>query len=543
MNEPKHMGKRLPRRKPKVAAPEIYVEDLMHAARKLADHAHPDVVMQILTEDYKVEKVNDVPADKRQKLMETFAENLELSVEELQKLVKALRGTADIISIEALQAAYDKVAEAGRYADLGRYVLRRFNVSWTKESGDDLSTIAQDKRQQFIDLCNTVVQVIEADPELNKFLSKTDTEFYFTQGLANGTWTADQLIGYSPELRRRVIREEKMQIERDHANAEGLPLIIKSDDLDITTPKRPWPIEGMIPDGGYVIIYGDPSTYKSYLALDLALTLANEHETWLDGREVCVSGGDVLYVASEGYETLLSRIKAWKDGRNVEKYSPWLKEYPDSFRGVRTTDAMPKVIGNGFDDLVTVMKDISPDWSAVVLDTLRGALGPDIGERSDTAGPAMKAAVDKIRQAFGCPVIVTHHKTKYGNEEAGTNHFRADADAMFDMGVKGNRIELKSVKFRDAPLWRKPLIFTPKQVEGHGNIVLALAKNVAADPELAKIEAALATLEPGTYTLSTAASMIAGGTGISEQRLRKIKLRESKFYQDGKIIIPASEAG
>ena len=129
------------------------------------------------------------------------------------------------------------------------------------------------------------------------------------------------------------------------------------------------------------------------------------------------------------------------------------------------------------------MKCISPCWSAVVLDTLRGALGPDIGERSDTAGPAMKAAVDKIRQAFGCPVIVTHHKVKYGNEEAGTNHFRADADAMFDMSVKGNRIELKSVKFRNAPPWRKPLICTPKQVEGHDNIVLALAENGVADPQ------------------------------------------------------------
>ena len=140
-------------------------------------------------------------------------------------------------------------------------------------------------------------------------------------------------------------------------------------------------------------------------------------------------------------------------------------------------------------------------------------------------------------------MIVTHHKTKYGNEEAGTNHFRADADAMFDMSVKGNKIELRSVKFRDAPLWRKPLILTPKQVEGHDNIVLTLAEKGVADPELAKIEAAIATLDPNTYTLSTVASMIAGGTGISAQRLRKIKLRKSKFFSEGKITIPTSEAG
>ena len=379
-------------------------EDLMHAASKLAEDMHPDVVMQILTEDYGVEKVTDVSADRRQQLMETFAENLKLPVEELQKLVKALRRTGeqiaeDTISDEALQTAFDNVPTR---CELEHYIGDRFNCPFGNESGEyrhDLSTIAQGKRQQFIDLCDAAEKICEADPKFDEFLIETEAQFCFIQGLAGGTWNADQLIGYKPDHRRRVIREEKIQIERDHANAKGLPLIIGSDDLDITTPKRAWPIEGMIPDGGYVIIYGDPGTFKSYVALDLALTLANDHNTWLDGRKVCLNGEDVLYVASEGYGTLSSRIKAWKDGRNVEKYSSYLKEYPDSFRGVRTTDAMPKVIGNGFDDLVDVMKGISPDWSAVVLDTLRGALGSEIGERSDTAGPAVKAAVDKIRQA------------------------------------------------------------------------------------------------------------------------------------------------
>ena len=69
----------------------------------------------------------------------------------------------------------------------------------------------------------------------------------------------------------------------------------------------------------YYLRRAEAGTYKSYLALDLALTLANDHGTWLDGREISRNGDNVLYVASEGYDTLISSINAWKDGRNVAK--------------------------------------------------------------------------------------------------------------------------------------------------------------------------------------------------------------------------------
>ena len=59
------------------AEPTISDEDLMRAASELSSKTDPNVVMEILTEDYGVEKVNDVPADKRQELLDEFARNME----------------------------------------------------------------------------------------------------------------------------------------------------------------------------------------------------------------------------------------------------------------------------------------------------------------------------------------------------------------------------------------------------------------------------------------------------------------------------------
>ena len=64
-------------RRAKTEKPAISDEDLMRAASELAAKTDPNVVMEILTEDYGVEKVNDVPADMRQILLDEFARNME----------------------------------------------------------------------------------------------------------------------------------------------------------------------------------------------------------------------------------------------------------------------------------------------------------------------------------------------------------------------------------------------------------------------------------------------------------------------------------
>ena len=99
------------------------------------------------------------------------------------------------------------------------------------------------------------------------------------------------------------------------------------------------------------------------------------------------------------------RIDAWVAERNDgEKLSNFL-----------TLGKMPLVGTDGFDRLIRQMQTAGKFFNLVVLDTVRGALGSELHERHPSAGPALKAEVDKIRYGLQCPVLLVHHKIKTGD--------------------------------------------------------------------------------------------------------------------------------
>ncbi len=336
----------------------------------------------------------------------------------------------------------------------------------------------------------------------------------------------------SPEEQRR----EEFAQERREATNDGLPYLVRQSDMQHALPKLTWAIDGLIPEQGYCMLYGTSGHYKTYLALDIALSIGAGHDTWRDGRAINCSGYPVLYVASEGYSGLQGRVDAWiaerNDGIQLDNFL--------------TLDQMPLVQGDGFDRLISQMRAGSDFYDLVVLDTVRGALGSELNERNPAAAPALKSAVDKIRYGFQCPVLLLHHTVKYGDDEAGTNAFRGDADAMLHIRSR-KTIELIASKFRDAPRWTKPLRFQTRKVEGHDNIVLDCTAETPVAPETTAqnnaIDAALMQLEPGEYSLRETAKLIAPAVPFTENTLRQRKLPASKFYRDGKIVVPASEAG
>jgi hypothetical protein len=72
-------------------------------------------------------------------------------------------------------------------------------------------------------------------------------------------------------------------------------------------PPPEWLIDGLVPQDGLVVLYGEPAAGKSFLALDWALSIATG-VPWL-GREV--KQGEVVYVYAEGVRGLTQRVTAW----------------------------------------------------------------------------------------------------------------------------------------------------------------------------------------------------------------------------------------
>ena len=70
-----------------------------------------------------------------------------------------------------------------------------------------------------------------------------------------------------------------------------------------------WLIEHWIEQGTLAVLVGPEGSYKSFLAIDWALSIASESK-WQGCQ---VSPGKVLYIAGEGRTGVIRRMQGWCD--------------------------------------------------------------------------------------------------------------------------------------------------------------------------------------------------------------------------------------
>ena len=128
-----------------------------------------------------------------------------------------------------------------------------------------------------------------------------------------------------------------------------------------------WQIAGVIPEKSFGYIYGASNTFKTFLALDMALSVAYGR-SW-QGRPV--KQGTVAYILGEGQGAFASRVRCWRQARGLsDRDAPFYT----IFRPIRFTDP------NDLGQLIAAIDGaaVRPDW--VFVDTVQrnfGAGDPD----------------------------------------------------------------------------------------------------------------------------------------------------------------------
>jgi len=161
-------------------------------------------------------------------------------------------------------------------------------------------------------------------------------------------------------------------------------------------------IRRLLGENSLAVIYGPPSSGKTFFATDMGLRIAWGGE-WF-GRSVL--RGAVLYVAAEGSRGLENRIAAFK-----KQYAP-----PGDLPFVvvpATMDLGPN--GSDVERVIAAAEHVATTTGhpvrLIVVDTLaRAMVGGD-----DSAGLDMGAAIrncDRIREATGATVLLVHHSGK-----------------------------------------------------------------------------------------------------------------------------------
>lgn len=240
------------------------------------------------------------------------------------------------------------------------------------------------------------------------------------------------------ELERRH-RDEMRQREFDHDEASRFDRFDSTamDLAGLATLEPPPPLihDNVLYQGTTAWLVGASGTYKSFLALDWALSIAYGH-AWLDRHEV--EHGSVLYIAGEGLAGLSKRVAAWQQWRKVEGVAP--------IRFMRAVDlAKPQMR-----DLIELYVQARRP-KMIVLDTqARVLLGVSENDK-DEMDPFIDF-ITNLADRYRVTVLTLHHSTKSGSDPIrGSGSIQGAADTVIKVErEQGERkVKMTIIKHKD----------------------------------------------------------------------------------------------
>ena len=211
------------------------------------------------------------------------------------------------------------------------------------------------------------------------------------------THTLEELVG---EVRKvEPLTEAPQAVEGDIVAEEQAIERYKMmrRDAVFAMPPVEFLVDGLITDTGFTMMYGAPGTGKSFIAIDIALSVAHG-QAW-QGQGV--KQGPVLYIAGEGIGGFGKRWKAWERHHGkVDEPDLYLLPTAVNFRE-------PEDIAR----LVATIEDIDQPFSLVIVDTVARAIA-GAEENSSTDMGLFVAACDEIKALTGGALLAVHHAGK-----------------------------------------------------------------------------------------------------------------------------------
>ena len=201
-------------------------------------------------------------------------------------------------------------------------------------------------------------------------------------------------------------------------------------------PPPEWLIAGLVPEDGLVVLYGEPSVGKSFVALDWGLSVA-EGIPWL-GHDV--RQGKVVYIYAEGARGLRRRSDAWLKAHD--------RVDAPCFRAVPIAVTIPDPGERS--EFVKAVRSASKHPQLIIIDTLARNFGAGNESLAQDMNGFVKGCDDLRAEFPGATVLVVHHSGKDQRKGArGSLALQGATDAVFALTRSGGGLSLANEKQKD----------------------------------------------------------------------------------------------
>lgn len=179
-----------------------------------------------------------------------------------------------------------------------------------------------------------------------------------------------------------------------------------------------WIIKGVLPAASLGVIFGASGSGKTFLALDLSLSVARG----IDWRAHRVQQGGVAYVVAEGAGGFRDRVEAYCRAHDLDPAALPLRVL---------ADAPDLMLNADVKDLAAALKKCGP-LSIIVMDTYARVMSGNENEAQDANKAIAHCAL--LHRLTGAMVVLVHHSGKDAARGArGSGALRAAADVEIEV--------------------------------------------------------------------------------------------------------------
>ena len=304
----------------------------------------------------------------------------------------------------------------------------------------------------------------------------------------------------------------------------GLPMLSLGDLANALKPID-WLIEDYLEKNTTGLLVGDPQAFKTFLALQWALTIA-AGGTW-NGRQV--KAAPVIYISGEGHNGFARRVQAWRERFgaefNVDEDTPFrLAKGAVSFCDLDSVKELVKII----DDEIKNMIGSPTEIGLVVIDTLARNFGEGDENSAGDVSRFIEHVEKYIRDKYNATVLIVHHAGHAAKGRGrGSSAITGAADFEFYLArenLEGMRTVLLGRKMKDAampPETRFEASEVPFTIPGGGE-TQSLVLDVIEKP-LAQEELGLSPLQAKLFEFMNDPGI---GANIERETLRDLAIEE-----------------